>query len=97
MSAIEAPNVRLVNALTGQKAPDKFMAALSEADDFVREIDTVRELQCRIDELTAERNDLAERLRDLSETHQATLDLLADARRGKTEEWHGTTTGGGLK
>lgn len=76
---IDAPKVRLVNALNGKKAPDKFMAALSEADDFVREIDTLRELQCKVDELTAENTELHDRLRDITETHQATLGLLATA------------------
>lgn len=55
---MSAPHTRRVNALTGEVADSGFFKALSEADEFVREIDTVRELQTRVDELTAENRDL---------------------------------------
>lgn len=55
---MSAPHTRRVNALTGEVADSGFFKALSEADEFVREIDTVRELQTRVDELTAERDEL---------------------------------------
>jgi len=44
---------RFNNALRGE-ASGAFERALSEADEFVKELDTVRELQCRNDELEAE-------------------------------------------
>jgi hypothetical protein len=74
-----APAARRVDALTGHVANEKFFKALSEADAFVREVDTLRELQCRVDELAAENADLAERLRDLDESHRITLSRLAVA------------------
>jgi chromosome segregation ATPase len=76
-----APNVRRVDMLTGQVAPTKYFEALSEADNFVREIDDLRELQCRVQELESENTDLSERLLDLQEAHATTLGLLAQARR----------------
>ena len=39
-----------------------FFKALSEAENFVAEVDTVRELQCRLDELEAENRSLKARL-----------------------------------
>lgn len=57
-----APRARLVDALSGEKAPDRFFKALSEADNFVREIDSLRELQCRIAELEAENRELKQQL-----------------------------------
>jgi uncharacterized small protein (DUF1192 family) len=45
-----------VNALRGEASA--YERALSEADAYCQELDTVRELQCRIDELTAERDAL---------------------------------------
>lgn len=74
-----APRARIVDALSGQKAPARFFQALSEADNLCAELDTLRELQTRVDELAAERDDLAERLHDLDEAHQITLGQLAAA------------------
>lgn len=53
------PEIRIVNALTGEVAdrPSRFMQSLSEADNYVRELDTVRELQTRVQELEAERDE----------------------------------------
>lgn len=53
-----APKVRRVDALTGRVANERFFGALSEADSLCRELDGVRELQCRIDELEEELSDL---------------------------------------
>lgn len=57
---------RRVNAFTGEKAPvtdppSRFMQALSEADNFVQDLDRVHELQTRVEELTAERDSWRER------------------------------------
>lgn len=77
---MSAPLARRVDMLSGDVAPTRYFQALSEADNLCRELDTLHELQCRNAELEAENTDLAERLRDLQETHQATLGLLARAR-----------------
>lgn len=76
-----APLARRVDMLSGEVAPTKYFQALSEADDLCREIDGLRELQTRVQELVAERDDLAERLHDLAESHQITLSRLAAANR----------------
>jgi len=47
-----APPIRRVNMLTGEVANERFFQALSEADHYCRELDTLRELQTRNDELT---------------------------------------------
>lgn len=52
-----APIARRVDMLSGEVAPTKYFQALSEADDFVREMDGLRELQTRVQELEAERDD----------------------------------------
>lgn len=77
--SIPAPQARLVDALSGEKAPNAYFKALSEADNLCAELDTLRELQTRNQELAAERDDLAERLHDLNESHQITLSRLAVA------------------
>jgi chromosome segregation ATPase len=76
-----APLVRTVDALTGQVAPTKYFQALSEADDYCKELDGLRELQTRLAEVESENTDLSERLLDLQEAHATTLGLLAQARR----------------
>lgn len=73
-----APRTRRVDALSGTKSPDS--ALLSEATNFCLELDGLRELQTRLQELEAERDDLAERLESLHNAHQITLGLLCTAR-----------------
>lgn len=53
-----APLIRSVDALTGQRPPGKFFEAMSEADNLCRELDGVKELRCRVDELVAENREL---------------------------------------
>jgi hypothetical protein len=77
--SIPAPRARLVDALSGDVAPTAYFKALSEADSLCAELDTLRELQTRNQELAAENADLAERLRDLDESHRITLSRLAVA------------------
>lgn len=76
---------------------DNFVA---ERDDLAEENARLRH---RVDELDgiagvlleekaalkAERDELAEQLQALDDAHQVTLARLAEARRGKTEPWHG--------
>lgn len=59
-----APRFRSLDQLTGEIAerPDKFRQALSEADDFIKELDGVRELRTRLQEVEAERDDLEREL-----------------------------------
>lgn len=45
--------MRLVDALTGDAAPSKFFAALTEADRTATDLDRVRELETRVAELEA--------------------------------------------
>jgi chromosome segregation ATPase len=72
-----APNIRTVDALTGERAPEKFFQALAEADARIaddRDADALRaeneELRCRVQELEGElgetRLQLDERIRSLS-------------------------------
>jgi predicted nucleic acid-binding Zn-ribbon protein len=82
------PNIRTINALTGERAPDVFFQSLRDADERLaddRGLDTLREenasLRCELDEVRAERDDLAEKLRELDDSHQITLGLLSQARR----------------
>jgi chromosome segregation ATPase len=61
-----APRARIVDALTGARAPDKFIAALSEADNLCAELDTLREIQCRLAEVEADRDAYRESANDLA-------------------------------
>lgn len=83
-----APNIRTIDALSGQHRPSKFFAALAEVDAHLADaadLEALRaenvSLRCRLDELQAERDELAETLREFDEAHQITLGLLARARR----------------
>lgn len=67
-----APRTRIVDALSGKVS--------SEAAEFCLELDGLRELQCRLQEVEAERDDLAERLESLHNAHNITLGLLCTAR-----------------
>lgn len=78
---MSAPRVRRVNAFNGQVAPTKYFQALSEADNLCRELDGLRELQCRVQELEAENAELSERLQSSYEAHDITRGLLAVANR----------------
>jgi hypothetical protein len=62
-----APHIRSVDALSGQRAPTAFFRALSEADEFVHGNDRLRELETRLQELSATPS-LAERMRAAAET-----------------------------
>lgn len=66
---MSAPHVNRVNALTGEVAgrPSAFFRALSEADEFIHGNDRVRELETRVQELSATPS-LAERMRAAAET-----------------------------
>jgi uncharacterized coiled-coil DUF342 family protein len=55
-----APPVRRVDMLSGDVAPTKYFAALSEADKLCAELDGLRELQTRIQELEAENEQAVE-------------------------------------
>lgn len=49
------PPIRVVDQFTGRVAPpEKYFAALSEADEFVREVTTLRARTARLDELEEE-------------------------------------------
>ena len=52
-----APRSRMVDALSGEKAPGAFFKALSEADDFIRQHDG---LAAELDELHSLRTRVAE-------------------------------------
>lgn len=84
---MSAPAFNSVNALNGDVAdrPNRFFGALSEADSFCRELDTVHELRARVDELTAERNDLEGQLADARETHRLLLESIAHLNREVTK------------
>lgn len=71
------PNIRTIDALTGERAPEKFFQALAEADARIaddHDADALRaeneELRCRVQELEDElgetRLQLDERIRSLS-------------------------------
>jgi len=64
MTVTGAPRFNSVNALKGVVAerPSKFLAALSEADNICRELDELRELQTRVQELEAENAELRSQL-----------------------------------
>lgn len=71
---MSAPPTRRVDMLTGRKAPDVFFKALSEADDFIRQLDRGTLAQADADdaaetigELLHERDGLACRLDELTE------------------------------
>lgn len=66
-----APAARRVDMLSGDVAPTKYFQALSEADQFVREVDTLRESQTRNQELEAENADLRRQLGQRNETIEA--------------------------
>jgi hypothetical protein len=65
--------------LSGDVVPTKYFEALSEADEFCKELDEVHGLRTRNAELEAENTELADRLRDVYETHRITLNRLAIA------------------
>lgn len=50
------PAFRAVDALSGEvaKRPSAWWAANSEADEFCRELEGLRELQCRVEDLELE-------------------------------------------
>lgn len=84
-----APIFRRLDQLTGDVAESPVGAILDTADQVCAELAEVYELRTRVQELTAENTDLAERLDSLDNAHKITLAALADARRGNTEPWHG--------
>ena len=86
-----APNIRTVDALTGERAPEKFFQALAEADARIaddRDADALRaeneELRCRVDELLLEKAELqmelSERRAELSAARQQIASLERDRR-----------------
>lgn len=77
----KAPSFRSIDQLAREHDPSKFFGALSEADNFVAELDGLRELQCRVEELEAERDDLADQLVGLRDAHDVTVKCLSVARR----------------
>jgi cell shape-determining protein MreC len=95
-----APMTRIVDALTGEIASpvlgilataDHITDGLAQTHELIAENASLKaersELYRQLDSLlavAAERDDLAERLADLSEAHQITLAALADARRAVT-------------
>lgn len=82
-----APTFRAVDQHTGERAFDydqlveENTSLKAERSELYRQLEQRFEIATRIDELTAERDDLAERLANLDEAHQITLGMLAQARR----------------
>lgn len=76
-----APPMRLVDALTGTKAPTALFKALSEADEFVKDLDRVHELETRNDELAEEldhvRGLLADKVAECAQMRRECDDLRA--------------------
>ena len=96
-----APPARLVDALTGEKAPDEFFDALAELDELHALRTRVAELEGAlklanadaddmaetIGELIRERDNLASDLADLREAHQVTVERLAMHQRRDGRGW----------
>jgi hypothetical protein len=79
---VSAPQVRIVDALSGNIAapPEEFFRALAEADEVCRERDMLRELQTRVQELEAERDQLADDLIGSRQAHKITAEILYQTR-----------------
>lgn len=85
---MKAPPARRVNMLTGHKAPDKFFGALSEADEFIRQLDRGTVAQADADdaaetigELLHERDGLLCRVQE--------LEAELEARTTERDHWRG--------
>lgn len=68
-----APPTRLVDQFTGQVANAVFFQALSEADEYVREVAAARELQVRVQELEGDLAAERERTQALREAFTAAV------------------------
>jgi hypothetical protein len=83
-----APPARRVDMLNGHKAPDKYFQALSEADEFIRQLDRGTVAQADADDaaetiggLLHERDGLACRVQE--------LETELDARTTERDHWRG--------
>jgi cell shape-determining protein MreC len=75
---MSAPLARIVDQYSGRKAT-QFFRALSEADELCAELDGLRELQCRVQELEAENAELKTQLAAARSERDT-----ANTRRGRT-------------